>query len=82
VKGVFYDASEKLRGWYYDRFPGLFLHGYGELRASIDRMLAEDDAAFIARAAAAQERPTELGLGLGALERLRGIVARHPSTEA
>lgn len=75
VKGVYYDANEKLRGWYYDLFPGLMLHGYQELRLGIDRMLRTDDEDFLRSAASAQERPTELYLDTGAVARLRSIIA-------
>lgn len=81
IPGALYDAPGKLRGWYYDQFPGLFLHGYLELLAGVDGMLAAEPLAFVARAAAAQVRPTELYLELGATDRLRGLVLA-PSGQA
>lgn len=81
IPGAFYDASGKLRGWYYDRFPGLFLHGYPELLEGVDRMLSEDAAVLVRRIREAEERHTELCLALGGLGRLRRVIAGQPPGE-
>ncbi|MDD1667139.1 MAG: polysaccharide biosynthesis PFTS motif protein, partial [Methanomicrobiales archaeon] len=38
-KAIYYDADGSFRGCYYDRFPRLVAHGYGELREIVDYWL-------------------------------------------
>lgn len=39
-RAVWYDASDKFRGAYYDDIPGLICHGYEELRERVERLCA------------------------------------------
>lgn len=82
IPGAIYDARSKLRGWYYDEFPGMFLHGYEELRLGVDEMLARPAEEFVARIASAQRSATELNLALGAIDRLRQLVGTDQPSPA
>ena len=76
MKAVYYDPAEKMRGTYYDQFPGLILHGYHELRQGLNLLLVQTENEFVSRIAQAAPRSTELFLGDGAMTRFRELLSQ------
>lgn len=45
-KAIYFDATGRLKGFYYDRFPGMVAHGKEELKAAADSWLSMSGSEF------------------------------------
>lgn len=80
-KAVWYETGEKFRGFYYDRIPGLVLHGYRALEEGVDRLLNTSEADYDRWLDERIRGRVEAQLDGRALTRLREAVAKEAPKE-
>ena len=77
-RAIYYDATERFRGTYYDRFPYILAHGYNELRDFVSHWLSESDEGEFARFLDQDVRvELEAGVDGKAITRFREWLSGH-----
>lgn len=74
IKSVYYDPAGKFRETYYDQFPGLVLHGYGELRNGLNKLLEQSSHEFLGPVARSEPSPRDLCLRKDAISQFQGLL--------